>query len=474
MKRSASLVLVSLLSIASLFSEAKYDYASLYSSMLSNNTKLKSAQQDIYNAKLDVKDAEAAYYPSIDLTLMGVYMANPPIGPLTISTDELVSSLGLAPSVGQVGSNYITLYDGMENALYSASISLTQPLITWGKIPLSVKLFKTAADIQSDKKTDLERQLEAELNVRLGSLYYIGNIFGLLGEAKDRAERLLALSESARDNGLLLDEDVLEAEISKMELDVRESELISQENSLLLGLRTLTGINSLKKDEIDYTQNEAVLEKYKDSDLAELEEKAVSPSNTNLNMINKLKSVHKLQEDIAWREIYGAPDFALQVSAGYGGSRFPFIETGWMQHDDWSVNVSVVMNSNLWDGGKTLNNIDRAKSSQISDDIQYEDAKNQIISNLEENWNSMVLSLKRLEYLNLKADSLDKSYELMKKQYDSGRLSESDLLQKELEIISNDIEIATLKITLVQNVYLIDYLVSNQGRVGVQDGKAQS
>ncbi|MBQ2259526.1 MAG: TolC family protein, partial [Spirochaetales bacterium] len=149
------LMALSVLSLSADELSIKYDKESLYTKMLVNNTSLRNAERDIYEAHLDTKDAKANYSPDIDLTVSGTYMTEPMVGNITVSTDELLSSSGIPTSTG----GYVTLFDGMDNTLYNASLTVTQPINTWGKINLAAKLYETVEGIQGMKKTDLERQL---------------------------------------------------------------------------------------------------------------------------------------------------------------------------------------------------------------------------------------------------------------------------------------------------------------------------
>ena len=138
MKKKKTLTfLIILLISSSLFAEP-YTYEDLLSIMNVNNLELLTQDEVIKTASIDVKDAKGNYSPSIDLTLSGTYMVNPLIDRITVSTDDILGPL--AQQMG-VPNNYVTLYDGMENTLYMAQLSITQPIFTWGKITNAVKLY---------------------------------------------------------------------------------------------------------------------------------------------------------------------------------------------------------------------------------------------------------------------------------------------------------------------------------------------
>ena len=92
----------------------------------------------------------------------------------------------------------------MENTLYQTSLSLQQPIFTWGKISNGVKALKEVESVRSLQLTDTENQLNAELKSRLSAIYYMDDIISLLNEQKSYADRLVELAHAAQEQGQAL------------------------------------------------------------------------------------------------------------------------------------------------------------------------------------------------------------------------------------------------------------------------------
>lgn len=75
MKRTISLILISL--------------AFPLFGAIPGNLELTVLEEEINQAILDVRDAKASRWPTIELEINGSWMENPPIGPITVSSDEL-------------------------------------------------------------------------------------------------------------------------------------------------------------------------------------------------------------------------------------------------------------------------------------------------------------------------------------------------------------------------------------------------
>ena len=107
------LALLLFLSLASLLSadllSVRYDEDLLYSAILKNNTDLRNAERDIYDSSLDVRDAKAKYQPDVDLTLSGTYMFEPPLGNITLSSDEILSQMGIPSGSGYQNGSFVEI-----------------------------------------------------------------------------------------------------------------------------------------------------------------------------------------------------------------------------------------------------------------------------------------------------------------------------------------------------------------------------
>lgn len=458
MKRAVTVLLASVLLLLPLAAEGtSVSYEDLKASMQSSNTTLRKADQQIIQSNLDVKDAKAAYQPTIDLTLTGTYMPNPPIDRITLSADEIESQLGIPGLSGLAQSGYITLYDGMETTYYNAAVSLTQPLFTWGKIPKSVQLYQNIADISVIQREDTENQLTTELKARLAALKYMDQIFVLLDDTQDLANQLVDAAQDGFDNGMLLKQDVAEARISAMEVEVNRNEIMQQYSSVLQGVRTLTADADLVSTDIDFTIDEAEINAVASMDEEVLRQAAISGDSAPLRMLKKQTAAYELKKSIANRSMYWNPDFALQVTANYGGSRFPG-EINWNRKDDWGLYITLAIKTTLWDGGKKINEQNRSESQIQSSYADYDAAVEQLAATAEENIASMNLALAKIDYLELKKESDESRLELLEIQNEAGSVANTDVLQQRIEVKKTEMEIIQQKINLAQAVYTLEYL----------------
>ena len=455
MKRQLVFLLI-LISTSLLFAAISIEDAE--EMMMRNNPDIRSAEEAVVQAGLDLKDSKASFSPTISLSGSFTYMSEPLVGPVIMESSDILSQMGLG-SYSDMASGYVTLYDGMENTMYMGTLSLTQPLITWGKLGKAVDLYKNILTAQSLRKDDTVAQNKAELRIRVWSMKYLEEMEGLVDEAMALSKELVDIAKSSYENGMILRQDWLEAEISSLEVEVKKAELDDNYSSLMEGLRSLIGDYSVSYSDFILPEDESFLYKYRESNLDDLILKATGEDCNNLKAIKNLIGAYTNQKTIADRSLYGIPDFALQAQLTYSSSRLPFIETGWKQNDNNSLNLSIGFKTTLWDGGKAINDVKRAQSNIRSAESQYDSALSQIRVAVTSNYNGMMKNIANIQYQSEKIQNLEMELENIRIGLSYGQNSVSDEKQKMLEIVEAKSNLLASKIALVQNVYTLDYLV---------------
>ena len=414
-----------------------------------NNSELKILNQEYQQSLIDVKNAKAGLGPTIDLTVSGTYFLNPPIDSIVLNVDDILNSISWPDSYSptQTG-QYITLFDGMENTFYSFQLDVTQPIYTWGKLKTAIKLYEKVSEIKLLQISSKEKQLQTELNTRIVSLFYLLQIENLLKTQDELANKLVKISEDAQKNGLLLNQDVLEAKINAQQINIVQQEIKEQFFNLLLSIQKMTGNQNLSLEDINFIPDENKFYEFANQDRKELLEKALDTKQETFTILKNLEQISQFSTQIAQASVYWKPDFALKMSLGYGGSRFPFIEKDWFRQDDYTTNFTVALKTTVWDGGKKLNEIKKNQSKEETANINYTDAELSIKQKLQEQFNIIDLALSKIEYQKLKIETLDSKIKQQEQLFNSGYGSEKDLLQAKIDRNTAEIELVQNKLSL--------------------------
>ncbi|HHU89140.1 MAG: TolC family protein [Sphaerochaetaceae bacterium] len=450
MRNSVTRLLLSLLLflviVGSLSATPLYTFEVLLEAAQQNNTTLHKAQQELQRSLLDVKDAKGKRWPTIDFTLSGTYMVNPQIGPIVLDPDEILGTIEWPAGFSPVsGGDYITLYDGMENTHYQAEMTLTQPIFTWGKISKAIKLTQQLSNIRSLQLSDQRSKIESELAIHLDALYHLGKIADLLEEGSLIVERLEEIAKEAYASGLILELDLLKATVGRSELEIAQEKIAHQQRLLLLNLRTLCGISNLELTSIDHS---ATTERYHallTVNSQELINAAISSERPTISALSLSESLAKTAVDLEKANLNWKPDLALVVSVGYGGPRLPLFETDWYRQNDYTLNLTLGLQTTIWDGGEQLRAVKRRISEQESASSDAIAAREQIIQTLSESLSALRLALANNNYLEKKIAYLDENIKIEEAKVAAGYGEEGDYLQVQLEYLNT-------KIALEQNL----------------------
>ena len=441
----------------------KFTKDELVTEIKNKNNELQILNQEYQQSLIDVKNAKAGLGPTVDMTVSGTYFLNPPIDSIVLNVDEILNSINWPDGIN-VNSNgqYLTLFDGMENTFYSFQLDITQPIYTWGKIKTAIKLYEKISEVKLLQINSKEKQLKAELDTRLVSLIYLAKIKSLLQTQDEYANRLVKFSEDAQKNGILLQQDVLEAKISAQQINIAQQEVEEQFYNVLLGVQKLTDNQNLTLENIDFSPDENQFYEFANQNRNELLEKATSKTQDTFLILSNLEQISKYTTDIAQASVYWKPDFALKMSLGYGGSRFPFVETDWFRQNDYTANFTVALKTTVWDGGKKLNEIKKSQSKEETATINYEDAVISIKQKLQEQFNVMDLALSKIEYQKLKLETLDSKIKQQEQLFNSGYGSEKDLLQAKIDRTTAQIELEQNKLSLAGAYYTAKFICSQE------------
>ena len=420
----------------------------LVASLEDNNTTLLQSIEDYRTSSLDVKDAKANYHPQITYTLAGSYVYNHQV--MTLDTDPLKEELGNMNIMGYPLSGLASQIPAeidypitVSDPYFNAQISLVQPVWTWGKVG--------SGALQIG---DTEKRLITELKAYLASLYYLEKIDNVLSELQADSQELVTLAQDSSDAGALLAVDAAKARVTASQIDVSRTQIQTQIGSILTSIETLTGINDITTDMIDFTPDEAYFNEMARADRTTLLAMATSGSQASMQMLEHMINAARAASKAADRSMYWYPDIALSVSANYTAP----MTSKWADNSRWGVTVAVGLQGTLWDGGKKLNDQDRAESAAASAQISRSEAVNTIKTTLTENLNTIDLALASIDYQEANIELLTSELELEEKKLELGASSRSDVLNKRIELNQARIEELTNRISLASAVYTVEYL----------------
>ena len=469
--RSAFIALMMLVAaIPAMADDTKLTYDDLRASMSENNTALLSAGEEYTSALIDVEDAKSNYHPQIGYTVAGSYVLNHQTMDLDLggikewANGQEIKAPTQFPTFPEITIPMSSVTDTLPDSYnmvvdvsdpyLSASISLVQPIYTWGKVTSAVKMNEEIAQAKALQIGDTQAQLDAQLKASLASLYYLKDFDDILQEMKSDADELVDIARSGSEAGVALSQDVAQAQVGAKQLELAIVQVRTQVDTLVSQLETLTGIRGLTPEMIDYVPDEDFYDRIAHADRRTLELQATGNGQATMQMLDHMVSATQYAQKAADRSMYVVPDIALSVSADYSAP----MTRDFVEQSAWGVTVAVALQGTIWDGGQRLNDRDRAESATRSAQIARQQAVDTIRTTLAQNFASIDLALARIDYQDADIAMLEDQLAVEETKLEYGTGSRQDVIQKRIELNQAKLDRLTSRITLATSCHTIEYL----------------
>ena len=456
MKKPLTIVALTILVPLTLFSSSLMKKESLTSALHLHNSEIIELEQSIIKGRLETQGAKAQRFGSLTADFSASYFENPPVGPITVNSDELLQQLQL-PSQGT--NQFITLYEGMESTLYSGQLTYRLPIFTWGKINSSIRLYsalEVAYEAQYEEKLE---ELSTKISSYTSSLYHLDKIITLLREQQEIAKEIISFAKRSVEVDLITELEYREKQLQLFPIQQALLDIQQQQENIYASLEQLTGIENISSYEIVEDIEISNILSLLEQPLSNIIEQSTNASQNSIQALNAMQSASLEASKIAKGSAYAKPDFALEISARYSGSRLPLIETDWYGQDDYSFTISVGMQSTIFDGKKSLIALQEAQSDIVIARAQKEQAVRTIESEVTKSVHSLSLMVENLSLIQEKIEIMREKTTLLKTKVDLGVTDEITLKAHQIETLQEQIKeqelLLKIKLSYIQLLYLL-------------------
>ncbi len=454
--RFLALCVISLTVLAPL-SARTYTLGELQEAAVQESRDLQLLDAELEQSMIDLAQARAGRWPEVSLLVTGSYIFNP-MDAIRINPDQVASLISLPEGFGPAPeAGYVTLFPAQEPTYYQFGLTFTQPVFTWGKIPNSIELYRLMTEVNRLRISQKEREIRSALPVLVHSLGYLGRIEALMEQQLSDARRLVAIARENYESGFIMYEDVLSAQIQAQEVEVLVLEIAGEMQQLLERIARLTGIHDVSYDQLVVPDNDAFRD-YQFPGREVLIEEALSLEREPVKILSLLTEVQELALQITEASVYWKPNLGLRIDVGYSGPRFPLAEADWFRQNDYDLNITVALETTIWDGGKRLLDVKSSAQDLRAAEIKLDDARQEISSTLTMSLLTYDLSQSRISYHELKEESAYAQLQFQQRQYDAGAGGEPDLISARIVYRSRQIETYQKMIEAVKHYYTIQGL----------------
>jgi outer membrane protein TolC len=387
--------------------------------------------------------ARAARLPTLRFGSNLSYLTNPPS--LTVKAGSLYPGadipLPIPPAYPSMPFPALpdkdVTFNLSEYTQYDFSLSLEQPVFTWGRIHNSIKAAELGSQAAVLRMEQEKRNIVTALDSHLYTLAFAAEIRELLAEQRQAAERLIGLSEESYANGFLLRADLLAARLLAAETEMADYTITEIEDNSLLAVKTLSGLESLKSGEIrlpplpfgegQSRESLSYARTGKDRLFSQ-----ILAENLGLKLLSLQTQAREKNAAAAKGQYYGKPELGLFLQLTYGGPNFPFFQNGWEEKDKMNFTATLGIRGLIFDGGAVHQSIRQKEEALAQARLEEGKGRRDLEEYLEKTLHQLELSRRRQEYLELKIEAAGVKKDQAESSWQSGYGEEREYLIQEL------------------------------------------
>ena len=210
----------------------------------------------------------------------------------------------------------------------------------------------------------------------------------------------------------------------------------------------MTGLSDLLPENIAFVPDDEYFENFAKIEFSVFKDSALAPEREAISIVDKLYEIAEITHTVAKDSIYWKPDIALQISFGLQGNMEKLFKGERDFKNDLVADFTLGIKTTVWDGGKKLNQINRALSEKQIAQIEGVDAKSAIIQELTVQYNALQMASLKIQYQQLKISTADSDIERKEKLVQSGYGSEREVLTAKISKITEQITLLQERINL--------------------------
>ncbi|MGM0508693.1 MAG: TolC family protein [Fusobacteriota bacterium] len=336
--------------------------------------------------------------------------------------------------------------DGKDTARtsYSNSISIRQPIYTWGKETLEYESTKLRDDISQKRHEELLYNIRHQIKLK-----YINTLKGKFEKDayKKSYEELLKQYE----NGKILYEkqSISRSEILKLESSLMKSKanLIKSKQEYEIALEKLKNLIGLESDEEINIITPEISIKKANSDQRD----RILDENIEIQILKLNQELNYMTKDISKANLY--PDISFSFS--YSASDENLVDS----FKDWNWRAGISISYDIYDWGSKKASYEKNQNDIKISELDEKEKEREITLEIKEKEKELEGYDLLIDSQKKSVESLEESYKIDKIKYENRYISTLDFLKNENELTSSRIELINLEMDYYITYYEYQNLI---------------
>lgn len=447
-----ALVLAFLLAGAGrLLAQQTYTLDDLTGLALSNNPDILQLQSAMQADEGELAGARSSLFPTVKFSNTNTYVGNPQ-APYILSKGSL-GTLPLVPPF-PLPEQDVTVVEGGEHFQLNYSVDMQMPLFMWGRIRSNIALRKNIVEADNLKLAKQRDETRTMTVINYYSLYYLNELDSLLNKQKQVADKMLGIARDSYTAGEITDAALTEKRMAIREITHAIVAADRQRETALRNLRYLTGIPTLAIDMVSFGAVDTTLSGAKLPSEAELTDRALG-INRDIRLAAVSEKVHESRVDIARSGTLAKPDLSLDVQFGYGGPRLPFLGADWSSKDNWIANVTVAVNSTIFDGGKSGAEVATAQAQLAQAKYGRQAAVRNVSKYIAQTLSELESIREDISYFESRVSDMQELEKFQQHLLDIGTGSRLEYFQKRVDVFTERAQVIQQKLSYASRYFML-------------------
>jgi outer membrane protein len=315
---------------------------------------IRAKELALQKSRLGVGEAGSARLPQVDFQTSASYLVHPPPG-YTVTAGSLGQ---LPPALGgvKIPQGDLNIGAALHN-YFSAEATLSQPIVTWGKIRNAIDLASLQVDAAGTALVAQQRDIDRQVHSAYYSALLARESATVLARIRDTAAQVADDRQRSFEGGTITRETVMEARANLAAIEARLTEAEQSSATALEGLAVLTGLEPAGiQVAADFPPPLAV------PDEEALRAKARAASVTLASARTRAEQARKKLAIERGGAILH-PDVSLNLSLGATGQEdIPYSSWNWNNTTwNWDLMISLGLKMSVFDGLSSAHRIGQAE-----------------------------------------------------------------------------------------------------------------
>jgi len=426
--------------VGALSAQQNYSLEQLTDAALATNPDILQLGSALQADRQELSGARASLYPTVDFQNTYSYIANPTgytIGKGSLGVIPLPVSLGGPVDLPQ---SDVTVPLALYNWNVNFALTVTQPIYLWGKIRSNIALRQTVVTSDGVKLMKRQDDMRTMLDVNYYTLYYLNRLVVLLDEQKQVADDMLKIAEDSYAAGQITDADLTAKRMALRAITHAVVAADGQRENALINLRYLSGLPLSGADSVAFRSVRTDLSAQPLPPASALIDRALG-KNSDIMLSTVSEAVSKSRLDIARSGTIIKPELSLNLQFAYGGPQVPLLGGSWYTEDNWVANLTLVVDSTLFDGGKSAAAVGSAEAALAQARFQTQSAVRDVSLYIAQTRNELDTIGENIRYYQSRVADTREVEKYQQHLLDSGSGSKLDYYQKRVDVFSEQAQV---------------------------------